>query len=109
MNKIKNYEELIVERKRLEADLRVQKEYINAQFNNVKEKLEPVSNFLSFVTGSKNRPIRSLLKLGSSVGIELLVRQKLAKAGWLAKLILPLVLRFTAAKTIDAVGEKSLT
>lgn len=106
MNKINNYEELRAERKKLEADLRSQKAYLNTQINTIKEKFEPISKIMAFLGGIKTNPGSSLLKIGSSMGIELLVRQKLVKAGWLAKLILPFILKFTAAKTIDKVQER---
>lgn len=109
MNKISNYEELIAERKNLEANLRTQKLYLNTQINTIKQRFEPVAKVISFLTGFKNHPGSSLLKMGSNVGIELLVRQKLAKAGWLAKLVLPFILKFTAAKTIDKVQDKITT
>lgn len=106
MSKINNYEELMAERRRLEADLHSQKVFLNTQFNTIREKFEPMGKFIAFLTGFKNNPGSSLLKIGSNVGIELLLRQKLAKAGWLAKLMLPFVLKFTAAKAIDGVQEK---
>lgn len=109
MNRIKNYEELIAERKNLEASIRIQKLYLNTHINAIKEKFEPVTKVISFLSGFKSHPGSSLLKLGSNVGIELLVRQKLAKAGWLAKLVLPFILKFTAAKTIDKVQDKMTT
>jgi len=33
------------------------------------------------------------------------LQKKLAKAGWLTKLVMPFVLRFAAAKTVDKVEE----
>ncbi len=106
MSKISNYEELIVLRKKLESDLRTQKAFINTELNSIKAKFDPILRIISFFGGVKDNPGSSLLKIGSNLGIELLVRQKLAKAGWLTKLILPLVMKFTAAKTIDKVQER---
>ena len=106
MSKINNYEELMVERRKLEEDLSSQKAYLKTEFNALKEKYEPLTRIISLISGLKNNPGNALMKLGSSVGIELLVRQKLAKAGWLAKLILPFLLKFTASKTIDTVQQK---
>ena len=106
MSRISNYEELIAEKKKLEADLRKQKSYINEKINGVKEKLEPIKKVFSFFERVKSSPAVSLLKFGSNVGIDVLARQKLAKAGWLARLLLPVVLKFTASKTIDKVQQK---
>jgi len=49
----------------------------------------------------------SLLKIGSNAGIDMLLQKKLAKAGWLTRLVLPFVLRFAAARTLDKVDHKT--
>jgi hypothetical protein len=108
MNRISTYEELVAERKRLEADLIIQKGYMRGQIDSVKEKFEPVSRIISFIGGFKNNTGNSLLKLGSSVGIDLLIGKKLKSAGWLTRMVLPLVMKLTAQKTIDKVKERKL-
>jgi len=104
--RISNYDELVAYRKKLEADLFRQKAYINEKVGRIKDKLEPIGRVLSFVKGASNHRASSLLKIGSQAGIDLLLQRKLGKAGWLTKLILPFVLRFATAKTIDKVQEK---
>ena len=104
--RITNYDELVAHRKKLEADLVRQKGYINEKVGRIKDKLEPIGRVLSFFKGESNHKATSLLKIGSQVGIDLLLQRKLGKAGWLTKLILPFVLRFASAKTIDKVEEK---
>lgn len=106
MSRISNYEELVAEKKKLEADLRRQKAFINAKVNTIREKFEPLRRVFAFFEKVKSSPTSSLLKLGSNVGIDVLVKQKLAKAGWLARLLLPIALKFTASKTIDKVQQK---
>jgi hypothetical protein len=106
MSRISNYEELMAERKSLEATLLVQKASLNKQLNTLKESFEPLTKVVSFFSGLNQNPGSSLLKVGTNLAIATLVRGKLAKAGWLAKLILPFILKYTAAKTIDSVQEK---
>lgn len=106
MSRINNYTELMAERKNLEANLRVQKATLHTQINTLRERFEPLAKVVSFLGGFNKRPGNSLLKIGTNMGIALLVRNKLAKTGWLAKLILPFILKYTAAKTIDNVQEK---
>jgi hypothetical protein len=79
----------------------------------IKEKLEPITKVVSFFNGEKKGRTKmlletgsSLLKIGSSAGIDFLLQKKLAKAGWLTKLVLPFVLRFAAAKTVDKVENR---
>lgn len=96
MSKINNYEELIAERARLEALLQKQKASIKQEVNEVKAKLEPLSNVVSFLGIFKkpNAGSSLLLNTGLSMGIDLLVRNTpLAKVGWLARTILPAVVK----------------
>lgn len=105
MNRISTFDELMAERKRLEADLERQKEYMRSQVADIREKFAPVTKVLAFFSrlGHNGGPGMNLLKLGSNVGIDLLVGQKLKKAGWLTKMLLPLAMKFTAHRSIDAV------
>ena len=111
MNRIRTYEELVAERKRLEGDLLVQRAYIKTHLHEINRKLQPLTR-IAGIFGKINNGLNngskasSLLKLGSTVGIDLLVGQKLKKAGWLAKLLVPFAMKLTAQKTIDKVDEK---
>ena len=114
MNKIRNYDDLVAHRTYLEGNLRHQKAYLNNKVSKIKEKFEPVNKVISFFNGEKNSRSKmllqtgsSLLKIGSSAGIDMLFQKKLAKAGWLTKLVMPFVLRFAAAKTMDKVEQKT--
>jgi hypothetical protein len=114
MNRIKNYDDLVAHRTHLEANLREQKAYLNNKVGKIKEKFEPINKVISFFNGEKNgrgkmllQTGSSLLKIGSTAGIDMLIQKKLSKAGWLAKLVMPFVLRFAAAKTIDKVEQKT--
>lgn len=106
MNKISSYDELRLERKRLEGEVRTQQLYIKTSLRELQDKFKPLTKVISFVTGfgkKSDSKAGSLLKLGSSVGIDLLIGQKLRKAGWLARLLVPMALKLTARKTLDKV------
>lgn len=107
MNKFNSFDEVVAERKRLLEDLTRQKQYLRSQVTEIRDKLSPLTRVLSFFSrfghNGNETPAGSLLKVGSNLGIDLLVGRKLRKAGWLARLVLPLVMKFTAHKTIDAV------
>jgi hypothetical protein len=107
MNKISNYEDLILERKRLESDLAHYKTIITRELDEIKQKVEPITDVVSFFSPSKNPPPNNkLLQAGANLGIELLVRQKLlSKAGWLTKLILPFILKKVSSRAIEKVQE----
>ena len=106
MNKFNTFEEVVLERKRLQTDLVRQKSYIRTQIIDIRDRLGPITKVLAFFGRSgQNGQSRAghLLKMGSDLGIDLLVGSKLRKAGWLARLVLPVVMKFTAHKSIDAV------
>jgi len=109
MSRINNYEELMAERKNLEATLLVQKASLKKKLDTIKESFEPLTKVISFFSGHNKNPGSSLLKVGTNLAIATLVRGKLAKTGWLTRLILPFILKYTAAKTIDTVQEKMTT
>ncbi len=115
MNRIKNYEELVAHRRYLENTLHAQKTYLNQRVARIKEGFEPINKVVSFFKADKNTKVNtlinsgsSLLKIGSNAGIDMLLQKKLAKAGWLTRLVLPFVLRFAAARTLDKVEHKSV-
>ena len=103
MNKISNYDDLILERKRLESELVHYKSIITSELDEIKHKVEPITDVVSFFTPSKNPPANNkLLVAGANLGIELLVRQKLlSKAGWLTKLVLPFILKKVSSRAIE--------
>src|SRR6186713_1468501 len=110
MPRIKNYEELVLEKNRLQQSLILQKSKIRGEISSLKEKMEPLLYLVSLLgifkkTGTKN----SLLKMGAKAGIELLAHQTLvSKAGWLAKLVIPFVLKNVSSGVIDRIKEKRL-
>ncbi len=96
MTRISNYTELRAERIRLEGELRNQKAILKSEIQSVKEKFEPVGDIISFlgIFKKKEAGTQSLLKTGVSLGIDLLVRDKLlSKAGWIVRAVLPFVLK----------------
>jgi hypothetical protein len=107
MSKINNYEDLVLERKRLESELVHCKSVIIREIDEIKHKIEPITDVVSFFSTSRNPPGNNkLLQAGANLGIELLVRQKLlSKAGWLTKLVLPFILKKFSNRAIEKVQE----
>ena len=106
MSKINNYEDLILEQRRLENDLVLIKGKINDRVNDLRTKLNPIINLISVFGNSNpnhNGKGSSLLKLGTSVGIDVMRQTLLAKSGWLTKIILPMILKGISSKVIDSV------
>ena len=107
MSKINKYDELVLERKRLESDLLHYRSLISREVDEIKHKMEPITDVVSFFTPSKSPTGNNkLLQAGANLGIELLVRQKLlSKAGWLTKLVLPFILKRVSSRAIEKVQE----
>ena len=56
MSKINNYDDLILERKRLESELAHYKSIITQELDEIKHKVEPITDVVSFFSPSKNPP-----------------------------------------------------
>ena len=94
MTRLNNYEELIAERKRVESHIVEQRLILKAGLQEAKEKLEPFMYLLPILNiFKKKEPNHSVLNAATSVGIDLFVGQKLAKAGWVTRLLVPMVLK----------------
>ncbi|MEP6737855.1 MAG: hypothetical protein ABJA70_20185 [Chryseolinea sp.] len=107
MNSIRTYEELVAERKRLEGNLLIQRTYIKTHLHEISRKLQPLTKLFGIIGKLNNGSnVSSLLKFGSTVGIDLLIGQKLKKVGWLAKLLIPFAMKLTSKKTFDKVRDK---
>lgn len=104
MRKISNLHDLASEKQRLQQKLTLLKRDVNNEVLDIKEKLKPVGELISFFTNeSSNGKKNSIWKQGANMGIDLLVGPKIAKAGWLARLLLPPLLRGISSKVIDRV------
>lgn len=111
MTRISNYEELRLEKNRLQQNLILQKSKIKNEIISIKEKLEPLLSIISFLGGFKNKDSKgSLLKMGAKAGVELLAHQTLlSKAGWLTKLVVPFLLKGISTKVIDKIKNRNLS
>lgn len=108
MSKINNFDQLVLEKKRLESELVHYKAIISGEIAAIKQKMEPITDVVSFFTPSSNpvEPKSKLLQAGTNLGIELLVRQKLlSKAGWLTRLVVPYILKKVSSKAIERAQE----
>src|SRR5690348_6315436 len=102
MAKINNLEDLLAEKYRLEAEVRVQKEMIQIEVLNLKRKLNPFNKVLEFFgVGDSSRQAPQALKTGTNVGIELIGHKLLARAGWLTRLVVPLVAKRVSSFFLD--------
>ena len=95
MSRIKTYEDLEAEEKRLEALLYSHKENIKDSFEAVKKGLNPfrqaAATARKLFTRDKYNP---MMKFGLDLGVDVLVRRfLLAKAGWFTKIVVPFFIK----------------
>lgn len=95
MSRIKTYEDLEAEKKRLLALLKNHEAAISVDMVGVKEGLKPVGNVINFVNKMATRDNRvPAMNFGLEMGIDLFVRRiLLSRAGWFAKIVVPYVIK----------------
>jgi hypothetical protein len=102
MSRINNYEQLVAERQMLEIKITEQKEILNKELLELREKLEPlmalrpILNIFGKKTGNS-----SLLNAVLSTGIDLIAGQGVSpKLNWLAKLAISFVAKKLATRSV---------
>ena len=117
-NSIRTYRDLLDEKERLQALLKIQREQIAQDFHEIGERLGPVKTAVSFAGKLFTRDEDNVLvNLGAGALIEIIFKKLLlSRAGWLTRLIVPYFLKnFTShlsGKTIlksvfSRVGKKN--
>ena len=94
-NTIQTYDDLVEEKKRLEAMLIVHRDRVSTNWVELKKEFEPVNNVIGFfsklTTRDKSNPI---VNMGIDVAGDLLLRKiLLARAGWATRLVVPFLLK----------------
>lgn len=102
MSRIDSYEALMEERKRLENRISARKQNIKDEFNEVKSKVAPFLNLVPFLNVFKKKdPGHPILNFVSSLGIDLVGQRILSKAGWITRLILPLIAKGVSSRIMS--------
>jgi hypothetical protein len=110
MTRIKNYEELKLEKARLQHNLSVQKAELKQDLNTLKERIEPLLHIISLLAIFKRKGKDSLLTMGVKTGVELLAHTTMvSKAGWLAKFVVPFLLKGISSNVIDKIKAARLS
>jgi hypothetical protein len=101
-NKIKNYEDLLEEQKRLMTILKGHEQLLKTDIAGVREGLKPVGNAFNFVNKMATRDQTGpLANFGLEFGLDLLLRRFiLAKAGWFTKIAVPYLIKNYASHII---------
>ena len=110
MTRITNLEELYAEKQRLITQLRIQKAIVDEEVRQIKEQLAPVKKALGFLGILKKKeddsPAKALLKTGASIGIDLMGHKVLHRAGWVSRLVVPLIAKGLSSKLVSRLLQK---
>ena len=108
--KIETYEDLLEEKARLEELVKAQKSLVRDDFELVKDSIRPIgttfSNAYTFIrqlTPVAPRRTRSpLLNLGLDLGVDVILKRfMLGNAGWLARVVVPYIVKNYSYKLIN--------
>ena len=99
---IQNIDDLRAERARLKNQMELSKLYMQQQAAAIKTELNPARQAVGVIGDMLTSPRKGLLNLGVGLGVDTIIRRGLlARAGWLPRLIIPLLARNLAANLIQ--------
>lgn len=101
-NKIKTYEDLLEEQKRLMTILKGHEELLKTDIAGVREGLKPVGNAMNVINKMATRDQTGpLVNFGLEFGLDLVLRKfLLARAGWFTKIAIPYLMKNYASHLI---------
>lgn len=111
--KIETVDDLRAERARLKNKLELSRIHMRKEINAIKTELSPARQAVGVVSDLLTTPRKGLLPIGVGIGVDLILRRTLlSKAGWLPRLIVPLIVRNVTTNLIKknktSIVEKAL-
>ena len=112
--KIATYEDLLEEKARLEELLQIHKKTVDHQFTLVKSEVLPafsgVANVFMTLSRMGQRPKQSpLVYFGIDLGTQMILKRWLSmKTGWIARTVIPFVVRYYVSKFVSDKGDSFL-
>lgn len=108
---IKTYDDLLLEEKRLSAEMASYKILLKNDVAGIKAELNPITwarkKFKAIFTRNNNGP---LLNIGLNIGIDLLLRRiLLVRMGWLMRVVVPFIVKNYVSHLVTAEHRKATT
>ncbi len=102
MSRINSYQELVNERIRLQEQLKHQKTMFKAEVIEIKARLQPFSDFVSFLGIFNQKDVRSdsIMKAVMPVAIDLLGAKFMSGKNWIARFAVALIVKGIAGRLI---------
>lgn len=95
MSNITSYQDLLIEKQRLTLLLYERKIELKTEFEQLKTKLQPLTNIIDFAekVSTKDRK-NPLINMGIDLGVNFLLKKVLLRnSGWIIKILMPLVVK----------------
>ena len=118
MKRINNYHELAVEKQRLKQQIDLLKRDVDNEIHEIKQNFKPLTKIVGLFSGNshddnghdgepkKESLLKTGLKAGASLGMDILVGSKFRKAGMITRLIVPPLLRGISSGILKRFGRK---
>jgi hypothetical protein len=102
MARVTNLQELQAEKRRLQAELELQKAIITYDVERVKKKFDVIGRIKAFFgAGNERGSAPPALKATANIGIDIIGGKILKRAGWIARLVLPLLAKRFSSSLLD--------
>lgn len=107
---INNYEDLMLEKQRLKSSLRKKKAKVNETFEALKEEVNPFSAIQKTAGAAlQTNASNPLIKMGINKATDLLVGKVFLKnAGWLPKMLVPLLVKEITSRVVGHKPDKRI-
>jgi len=108
--KIKTYDDLLQEEQRLTAQMHSYKELVKQDISSIKEGLNPIKRSAKMVKNLFSREDKGpLLNFGLNLGMDVVLRRMLlGRAGWVAKVMVPYLVKNYASHLITEDQRKAV-
>ena len=108
MARIANLQDLRAEKLRVATEISAHKAIMKEEVRRLRRRINPIHRLLDWIGIGKDqpaqasaRPIQPILKAGANLGIDLLGYRVLQRAGWLTRLVVPLLAKGVSSTFLD--------
>lgn len=110
MARIANLQDLRAEKLRIATEITAHKAVMREQVNLLRRRINPIHRLLDWIGIGKDQPahatVRPILQAGANLGIDMLGARVLSRAGWLARLVVPLVAKGVSSTFLSRFRKK---
>ena len=105
MSNIRTYQDLLDQKKELETSLDISRELMRIDVAELHQEWKPIHKFLSGFGKLTSKGASPLLSMGLEIAADVLIRNTLlARTGWLAKFVVPFVLKNFSTHVLNKNG-----